>query len=414
VPDIILAVDALPTTHSGKLSETAAREAVNGLPTTNATALRNPECLDVIRERVARYILDLAAQDSGESDDDVATYLQKLWQQLFGFSPIRPDDNFFDMGGDSLLATAMLSDIEKTTGVSLPLSTLLLTPTVAELAALLCADVDPSQMSVLVRLRPGTGAPIFIVHGASGTVMGCWSLANALQNNRPVFGLQAKGLDGVEMPQRRIEDMAATYIDAMRSVQPDGPYSLAGYSLGGLIALEMAQQLQAKGERTEFLCLLDTYVHERCLPWPAWLEFQLGYVRRQLSALVELQMSAKITYLRRKLSAAADRVRLRLGHPARLTDPAVDGLMVPPVLMRVRESMRLAMTLYCPQRYDGGPIVYVRARKFHDRGDPLPLWRKVAAEGLEIIPSQGDHAEIMLAPHVYSLAEALSACRGLV
>lgn len=409
VPDIILAVDALPTTHSGKLSETAAREAVNGLPTSNEAALRNPQCLDAIRKRVAQYLADHTGPDEGDLYDDVEIYLQRLWQHLFGFSPIRRDDNFFELGGSSLLAVAVLSEIEQLTGLNLPLSTLLFSPTIAELAAVLNANVDSARSSVLVRLRPGEGAPIFMVHGASGTVMGSWSLANALRHDRPIFGLQAVGLDGVQIPQRHIEDMASTYIEAIRSVQPSGPYSLAGYSLGGLIALEIAQQLHAAGERMEFLCLLDTYVHERWLPWLAWIKFQLGYMRRQSDALLQLRTSEQIVYLRRKLSAAADRIRLRLGRPARRTDPAVDGIDVPPVLMKVRESMRLAMTLYRPRPYTASPILYVRARKFDDRGDPLPLWRRVAAGGLEIVSVQGGHAEIMSAPHVYLVAAALSA-----
>ncbi|TCF96540.1 acetoacetate--CoA ligase [Paraburkholderia strydomiana] len=408
VPDIILGVEALPTTHNGKLSETAARNAVNGLPTANAAALRNPQCLFMIRKRLLRYLAAQATLAAGDAGDDVETYLQKLWERLFRFSPIRRDDNFFELGGSSLLAAAILAEVEQSTGRRLPLSTLLLTSTIAELAALLRADVDTDPSSVLVPLRAGTGTPIFIVHGASGSAMGCRSLARALRNNRPVFGLQAMGLDGAQLPQQRIEDMADTYIRAMREVQQAGPYALAGYSLGGLIALEIAQQLHAAGQRMEFLCLLDTYVHERCLPWAAWVRFQTGYVRRQLDALVELPMPEKVLYVRRKLGAAADRMRLRLGRPARRTDPAVDGLNVPPVLMRVRESMRVAMTVYRPRRYAGGPIIYVRARKFDDRGDPLPLWQRVAAGGLKIVHVQGHHLEILSAPHVDSVAEALS------
>ncbi|AME27224.1 acetoacetyl-CoA synthase (plasmid) [Burkholderia sp. PAMC 26561] len=413
VPDIILAVAALPTTHSGKLSEIAAREAINGLAVTNAAALRNPHCLQAIKEAINQYQTEPVVPSSCVSLENVEAYLQTVWERVFGFAPIATDDNFFELGGDSLLAVSMLADLAETTGHDLPLSTLSSAPTIAALGALLRADSPGILSPVLVLLRSGVGNPIFIVHGASGTVMGCWTLAQALHTSRPVYGLQALGLDGLQNPQQRIEHMAATYIEAMRSVQRAGPYALAGYSLGGLVAIEIAQQLHRVGELIELLCLLDTYVHERRLPWVAWAEFQLGYARRQYGALRDLSSSQKIAYLRDKWTAAADRVRLRLGHPARRTDPAVAGLDVPPVLMRVRESMRLAMSVYRPLRYNGGPIIYVRAQRFEDRGDPLPVWRRVAACGLTIIRVQGSHTEMMSAPHVHEVAMALGSLAAI-
>jgi acetoacetyl-CoA synthetase len=409
VPDIIIEVPALPFTHNGKLSETAASEAINGLPVTNAAALSNPQCLDAIRDEIDRHCTQapVPKAEAATSVDDVESYLKTVWQRVFGFAPIEPDDNFFELGGDSLLAVSMLAELAETTGHDLPLSTLSSSPTISALASLIGADTGSSLSPVLVRLRPGEGNPIFIVHGASGTVMGCWTLAQALRTSRPIFGLQAVGLDGQQLPQQRIEEMAATYIEAMRGVQRGGPFALAGYSLGGLVALEIAQQLHRAGERMELVCLLDTYVHERRLPWLAWADFQIGYVRRQYSALRDLPTSGKIHYLRDKATAATDRLRMRLGRSARRTDPAVAGLNVPPVLMRVRESMRLAMSVYRPVRYRGGPIVYVRAQRFQDRGDPLPVWQRVAACGLNIIRVQGDHYEMMSAPYVHEVAMAL-------
>lgn len=413
VPDIILDVPALPSTHNGKLSETAASEAINGLPITNATALSNAHCLDAIRDEVNRYRAQAAVSEADIAVDDIEPYLQTLWQRVFGFAPIEPDDNFFELGGDSLLAVSMLAELSETTGRDLPLSTLSSTPTIAALAELIKTEPETLESPVLVRLRAGEGTPIFIVHGASGTVMGCWTLAQALLTSRPVFGLQAIGLDGQKMPQQRIEEMAATYIEAMRSVQQAGPFALAGYSLGGLVALEIAQQLHRAGERMELVCLLDTYVHERRLPWLAWAGFQVGYVRRQYSVFRGLPTSGRIHYLRDKLTAATDRLRLRLGRSARRTDPAVAGINVPPVLMRVRESMRLAMSVYRPVQYKGGPIVYVRAQRFEDRGDPLPVWRRVATCGLTIVGVQGDHHEMMSAPHVHEVAMALDSLHAV-
>ena len=124
-------------------------------------------------------------------------------------------------------------------------------------------------------MRAGTGTPLFLVHSVTGSVMECWTLIGAMQSPRPVYGLQARGLDGEQPAQQRVEDMAASYIVQMRTVQPTGPYAVAGYSFGGLIALEIAQQLRRAGEPIELLCLIDTYADAHCLPWRARLRHRV-------------------------------------------------------------------------------------------------------------------------------------------
>ncbi|KDR44587.1 acetoacetate--CoA ligase [Caballeronia glathei] len=405
VPDVIAAVDELPFTHNGKLSEAAARNAVNGLPVGNTAALRNPACLDAIRDHAA---LKEAADERPapvDSREELERSLTAQWEKRFGFGPIGRDDNFFELGGHSLLAARLLADVKESTGRALPLATLLLAPTIAQLAAAI-DDGTPQPTEVLVRMRDGNGRPLFFVHSVTGSVMECGTLVGTLQNGRPVYGLQALGLDGEAPPQRRVEEMAKTYVQKMRTVQPRGPYALVGYSFGGLIAFEIAQQLIGAGERLEMVCLLDTYVHESCLPWMAWLAHQRDCVRRQVSELRTLPATVRMRHLADKLMAAADHALMRFGRASRREEPEPDDL--PPVLRGIRAAFSAAMKNYCPRPYEGSPILYVRAMVAQrERGDPLPLWRRVARAGLIIAEVSGDHNEMIVEPNVKRVAAAL-------
>ena len=406
VPDLIISVSSLPVTHSGKLSERAAGAAVNGLAVANTGALRNPECLDAIRNHPALHSLNTDLPSADVSLMAPERQLQLVWEDVFGFAPIGRGDNFFELGGHSLLAARLLHKVEELTGCKLPLSTMVTAPTISGLLSVINERREFTPSSVLVPMRDGVGMPIFIVHGVTGTVMECIALVRALNSTRPVFGLQAPGLDGEEPVQRRVEHIAATYIEHMRTVQPSGPYSIVGYSFGGLIALEVAQILQRNGEQMQWVCLLDTYVHERCLPWLSWLRFQCGYVGRQFRALSELSQADQVVYVRAKLGAAADRIRMRVGQRARR--PEVNRPDMSPVLLHVRETMRVAMTMYRPRPYEAGPVVYVRAANMLEgRGDPLPLWQRLARGGLKIVDVQGDHLDMMREPNVQHVAAAL-------
>ncbi|MDR5807532.1 acetoacetate--CoA ligase [Caballeronia sp. LZ019] len=408
VPDVIVQVAGLPVTHNGKPSEAAARDAVNGLPARNVSSLANPDCLDGIREHplLARAQSDLPAP--GESAESIEAYLCALWEQYFSFSPIGRDDNFFELGGHSLLAARMLADIKRTTNRTLPIATLIVAPTIARLAAVIAADPGMSaESSSLVQMRAGRGRPLFMVHSITGSVMECLTLAGTLQSERPVYGLQARGLDGDEAPQRSVEDMARAYVLRMRGVQPSGPYALVGYSFGGLVAFEIAQQLVKAGEQIEMLCLLDTYVHERCLPLTAWTRYQANMIAYRMREFRALGGRERIAYVRGKAFAMSDRVRMRFGKTAQRPGPETRGL--PPPLMLVRESMRVAMTTYKPRRYLGGPIVYVRASiQQDDRGDPLPVWRRVAKQGLRIMQVEGRHNDLVVEPQLLTVALALT------
>jgi acetoacetyl-CoA synthetase len=406
VPDRIIAVDSLPVTHNGKLSEAAARNAVNGLPVFNTAALRNPECLDAIRNHPALNHATRELPSAGASRQQLEQRLQAQWENLLGFGPINRDDNFFELGGHSLLGVRLLSELSTLTGRTIPLATLLTASTIARLAEVIDDSALPSSSPVLVPVRNGVGNALFLMHSLSGSVMECWALVAALRTSRPVYGLQAIGLDGDEPVQKRVEDMARGYIEQMRTVQPRGPYALAGYSFGGLVALEVAQQLLRAGEQVEVLCLLDTYVNERCLPWSAWIRYQCRYMAGHGRTLRELPASQRLRYLTTKFVGALDRVRMRAGRLALRADPNTEGM--PPTLRRVRASLRAAMIAYRPLPYRASPIVYLRAViPERELGDPLPLWKRVARAGLVVVQVPGGHPDMITEPNVQTVAAAL-------
>jgi len=202
--------------------------------------------------------------------------LAGFWQSLLGITQVGVEDSFFDLGGHSLIAVRLFAQINKAFGVQFPISVLFEAPTIAACAALIAARVGhvtggaadagsskPAQQSFdhLVALHQGNGGaktPLFIVAGMFGNVMNLRHLGLSLGQDRPVYGLQARGLLGDADPHRTIPEAAAAYIAELRRVQPEGPYLLGGFSGGGITAYEMAQQLDAEGREVSVLALLDT------------------------------------------------------------------------------------------------------------------------------------------------------------
>jgi acetoacetyl-CoA synthetase len=147
------------------------------------------------------------------------------------------------------------------------------------------------------------------------------------------------------------------------------------------------------------LCLLDTYVDERYLPWPYWLRFQYDYVGRRWRALSGLQRDKQTLYISHKLSAAVDRIRMRFGYLAR--NPAANTVGLPATLLLVREAMRVAMMNYRPRPYRASPVHYLRADiAQEEQGDPLPVWTRVAERGLVVADVHGSHTGILLEANV--------------
>src|SRR5580704_9648515 len=160
--------------------------------------------------------------------------LTLIWERVLQRSPILAEDNFFDLGGDSLLAVQLFSEIERVCGRELAPVTIYCAPTLAALSAVVDEPTAPKLPPILL-LKDGTQAPpVFLAHGLGGTAMDFFQLVKHLKCERSVYGMQAKGADGIDAPFDRIEDLAQYHLDSIRELQPHGPYFLIGYSLGGL------------------------------------------------------------------------------------------------------------------------------------------------------------------------------------
>ncbi|TFZ09052.1 acetoacetate--CoA ligase [Ramlibacter humi] len=385
VPDLLLDVPALPVTHNGKPSESAARAAVDGREAANLAALRNPQCLDVIAKHPLLRTGEAAA--AGE-DSSLIDKLCASWATSLGLPSVGPDDNFFALGGNSLAAARVLRGVQAITGVELPLTALLQAPTVRELAAL-AESRSPPPSPLVAPMRAGIGRPLFLVHGLSGTVMECWPLVQGLRTERPVWGVQAVGLDGRHAPLRSVTEMATTYLAEIRRVQPSGPYALSGFSFGGLVAFEIARQLEQMQERVDAVVLLDPYL-QRDLPWwrehgeRAWLA---------LNRLARMSPPARRDYL------------LALWSRWRHRQPAPLPIVVDEPAPDVRDGLTQALSEYRAPHYPG-TVAFVHATQLlPGYVDPMPGWRAAVKE-LQVFELETGHLDLV-GSHAMAVARIL-------
>lgn len=209
--------------------------------------------------------------------------LAEVWSGLLGVSQIGAEDDFFELGGHSLIAVRLFAQVKKAFDVEFPISVLFEAPTIRKCAAMIAAEgVSPSEEGApeeagkvktperrfthLVPMHQGEGGsrrPFFLVAGMFGNVLNLRHLAHLLGTDRPFYGMQARGLYGDQEPHRSIPEAAQDYLKEIKAVQARGPYMLGGFSGGGIIALEIAQQLEAAGEEVMMLVMLDTPLPQR-------------------------------------------------------------------------------------------------------------------------------------------------------
>jgi acetoacetyl-CoA synthetase len=324
--------------------------------------------------------------------------LVPIWQRVLQLPSVGVDDNFFDVGGDSALALALFNEIAQACGRELPPVMIYHAPTIAGLAALLEEPATP-RVPPLVQLKAGSEEPpVFITHGLGGSVMDFFQVVKHVQTPHTIYGMQAKGIDGAEEPFDRIEDMARYSLDAVKQLQPHGPYLLVGYSLGGLVVLEMARQLAADGEKVALLAMLDSYPDIRYLSLAQRACLVARLATRRATTAMKLPMGEALSLILRPS-------RRRSLTPRVSYQPPVDVSLSPP-MQRVRQSSYLALTRYEPRFY-AGKIRFVRAAIPTDfPANPAAVWAHLAGEfELETVP--GDHLG-MISTHYEKLASAIS------
>jgi acetoacetyl-CoA synthetase len=324
-----------------------------------------------------------------------------IWERVFGRSQIGVDANFFDLGGDPSRARALFGEIAKVCGQELPPETILRAPTIASLAALLEGTQSP-RLPRLIQMRSGAERPaVFITHGIGSNVLELSQLLPHIQTDHAIYGLQARGIDGVDEPHERIEDMAQYFLDAVREKQPLGPYILIGYSMGGMVALEMAQRLCETGEKVDLLTMIDSYPDRPFLPMNQLLGIYARLLKKHLSNVRQLPLREALSYIFRPSYRTELMIRNR---------PEVSSLHRPPQLnqtmQRVLAAGYKALAHYRPRPYPG-KINFVRAEISVDFPDnAIAVWSDLAAE-LVVETAPGDHRGVITA-HADFLGSILS------
>ncbi|WP_395665765.1 AMP-binding protein [Methylocella sp.] len=409
VPDVIAQVPELPATHNGKLSERAATDAVNGREAANRDALRNPPCLAAIAAHPAlgRAPAPAAAACGALEPRSVEARVAFAFEQAFDRRPLARDENFFDLGGDSLTAMRILFTLKETLGLDVPITEIFHAPTIGALAAALAARAARAGHPSLVRLKDGADVPpLFMIPGVDGSPMKLRRLALAIDYRGPIYGLQAKGLNGEAEPLASIDAMARFHVEAIKSVAPRGPYALAGFSLGGLCAIETARALREAGDEIGALMLLDPPLEERWWPLTLWIE---ALARR--AWLHARGMFARIgherwRYAGRRLVGLARHVLRRYDRETRMRFAGFDPNL-PPLLQAVQDHALAAALSYRPRFYDGALTLFVAARGIYQGCAAGRLWSRFAAEArVESVP--GDHLSMIMPPEHRVLAAAIA------
>ena len=390
VPSVYAFLDALPLTSSAKLD----RRQLERLPLPRV----------VPRDPQGRPTLDDPIQDR----------LREIWEQNLGVSPVGADDDFFALGGHSLKAIRLLNEVEREFGIYVRAGVLFEAPTIRQFAARL-RERKPRPVSTTIPVQPhGNRLPLFFVPGGGGELFVFEALARELGPEQPlhVMDLYAFGEGqgaGAPVPSITLPQIAARMIDDLRHVQPVGPYRLAGYSLGGNIAIEIARQLRVDGHDVSTLVLLDC-------DGPGYPRLQPP-ARRTLTHLahaVSLGPSGAVRYLRDRLQQVARRLRGEPPPRGRLFETEEDVALIPAdVIERMERALHplvRAWESYVPARYDGR-VTLVRADIRQamvgvDDTDPLLGWSGVLTN-LQTVRMGCGHFDVLRAPQAATLARIL-------
>lgn len=324
--------------------------------------------------------------------------LVQLWSELTGREKVGVRDSFFELGGDSLLAVRLMTEVERQFGRKLPLVWLFQDPTIERLAAVLRTGDQPGVCLVPIRpRRAGSRPPLFCAHPAGGTVFCYRELAERLPLDQPVYGLQARGIDGREPPRARLEEMAADYVAELGAEQPAGPYWLLGWSLGGLIVFEMARQLEAQGRPAELVAVIDAGMIAPGESFdeddfvPMLLQLFPDDLRPTEDELKNLSADEQLAFFRSR----AERARL-----VAINDSPIEDQHV----FQVFQANMTALLEYRPQPFSG-KITLFRARQ-----DATPMhrerfmgWSPWALGGVEEHRIEGEHVNLFRDPYISEL-----------
>jgi amino acid adenylation domain-containing protein len=402
VPAAYVHMDAFPQTPNGKLDRKA-------LPEPEASAF--------------------STREYEPPQTEMEIKVAAIWADILKLDRVGRQDNFFDLGGHSLVAVRVMLRLQQfVPGDVLPLRALLEAPTLERFAAWI-HNHRPTQQPLLLHIRPGAPQrmPLFCAHGAGGHAMSMRPLAKALPADLPIYFFEARGLDGSK-PFETVEETALCYVEEVRKVQPHGPYQLCGGCYGGMVAFEMARILEGQGESVRGLFLIDSYNNAfvKFLPkselflrharfyarrfalhsgrmfllnagmWPGYIRNRLKALKKHFGYLVEQTTKVQANNL-----------------PVNLDEAGVEPISVSrfeETLVRVTRASHKAAKKFVPKPY-GGSVVVFRAsdRRVSPYEDDFLGWGPVVRGAIEGIEIEGTHTGILEEPAVRDLAERIDA-----
>ncbi len=329
--------------------------------------------------------------------DALELQLSRIWEDILGVHPVGVTDDFFELGGHSLLAVRLAAQVRQQLGRDLQLMALFQNATVEQLASALRHD-QPGPSS-LVEIQPrGAKRPLFFIHPSGGSVHWYADLARRLGKDQPFYGLQAKGVNGDQEIHTRIEEMAACYVAAIRAAQPEGPYQLGSWSMGVIIAFEMAQQIRAAGQEVSLLAMLDQGPFTPGEPPEddaAYLASVFGkQVPVPVDRLRQMEPEAQVAHV------LAEAKRVKFVYP----DITLEQFSR---FVHILKTHTEAWRQYEPRSYPGRVTVF-RSAEQTEAGDLG--WGEFALGGVEIHEVPSDHLSMIHEPDVRTLAEKLKAC----
>jgi amino acid adenylation domain-containing protein len=382
VPDIFMPIAAIPIMPNGK---------------TDRKALPRP----VINiESRGQYI-------APQTETEIS--LARIFLNNIAIESIGINDNFFRLGIDSLVIVKVMVQIEKEFGKRYPLSILIKYPTLKELASLIDNNIVDSEYKSLIPIRPkGNKVPLYIVHGIGLNLLNMYHMVSMLDDEQPVYGLQALGLDGTIESMHTIEEIAAFYNSEVLMHDPVGPYAISGYSFGGYIAYEMVRQLKAAGKEVKMLAMFDTNLqiptHQMPLAKKFWFkgirQFKKLYFR--MSTIITCPVRT-LKYLIQVMPISYYQFLNFIGIKAKYNPN-----QIPAYMQDIMQAMHRAFEKYIFKPQDVKINLFKADVKLYFVDDHIYFgWKEYALKGVDVHVVPGDHHEMFIAPNDKYLAKAL-------
>ncbi|MBK9320981.1 MAG: hypothetical protein IPM91_20755 [Bacteroidetes bacterium] len=389
IPTLWMKMDSFPLTPNRKVDRKALPKHTNAKPTD-----RN----NVEFEQFSPLQLQIA----------------NVWKDTLKVPEVFLDDNFFEHGGYSILAVKLMVDLEKETGIRLPIAVLFTHSTIRKLSSLYDKPAEEGVWSPLVTIKAeGTRKPMYFVHGVSGNVFKYFALGKLLHPDQPSLGLQGFGLNGKDIPFTNMEEMAAYHIDALLKFQPNGPYMLGGGSFGGYLAYEMAIQLMEKGKEVSFLALYDLDAAKKTDFLPGGVKQLMGATLLASRFIKRATVLAKADKEERKNYFEARKKIKEVGELESWLDifnvTEMIGEDAATYFKRVEEACYEALMNYKIKPYKGSLVLF-RAKDGHynNEYDEDLGWGNFVKGTTTVITVPGDHNSIFEEPNVPILAAKMN------